>query len=150
MSVDEKDFKVVFGGVFGDQSRPLTTAWFWPKVVAIHEANERDTERRRNKPTRAELIRAYDDHIKTGEALSDVDARKIRDILVGKPESPGARKNSENAKLARDGLMYSEFTQLLGKSIPRERCKLKVGKKFGVSGSTVEAAITRMRKLGLP
>lgn len=142
-----KRYKIIPGPMFGDRE---PTPWLLRCVEAIAQSDIADTERRQAKPNQKELLAAFDRHIFNGEVLADSDARYIRDMLVGKPLPAGRPKISKNALLARDWLMYFEFGKQLAKCISPERARARAGKKFGVSGSTVEAAVTRIRKLIRP
>lgn len=133
------DMKVIFGGTFGDPA---------PKSKieeAVELADEQDATRRRDKPTKDELTAA----LLSGE-LSESDREQLRRERQGIARSAGRPKESENAKLARDVLLYSEYATQLGKGYDKHAATATAGRKFGVGKKTVEAAITRARKLFRP
>lgn len=142
----EKMFRVVEGPTFGDGESP----WLRRLINAIRQANEADETRRLVKPTRDELLIAFDKHVRENAILSEQDARHIRDVLVGKPAPAGRPKDCENARLGRDFAVYVEFGKLSGKGIPYDRVLLKVGRQFDLGSKAVEAALARVRKLMKP
>ncbi|WP_310445929.1 hypothetical protein [Thiobacillus sp.] len=130
------NMKVVFGGTFGDPA---------PKSklkTAIDQADELDTIRRREKPTRDELAAAA----KSGD-LSESDAEHLRRLALDMALPAGRPADSKNATLARDGLIYFEFGKLLGKGLEKPVAEARVGKMFGLGTKAVQAALTRTRKL---
>lgn len=134
------NFKVVKGGRIGDVGTP--SKYLDAMESAVDHANEQDAARRRDKPTRTELLAAFD----SGD-LSETDHEHIRRILKDVAQPAGAPKESENAILARDGMLWFEYGKLLGKGLEKPAAKNRTATKYGVSPKTVEAAITRMHKL---
>ncbi|MDP2831948.1 MAG: hypothetical protein Q8Q28_01350 [Pseudomonadota bacterium] len=142
-----QDCKLVDGGTFGDREPP---AWMKRQREAVERADEADAAatatRRRERPTSEELLQAYD-AFRDGAPLTPEDDRHIRDRLEEKPGLPGRPKDSENASLARDLLMYVEFARHLGKGLSKTTAKERTARKFGVKPKTVGAANTRVFKL---
>lgn len=136
------DMKVTFGGTFGDPT---------PKSKieeAVELADEQDATRRRDKPTKDELTAA----LLSGE-LSESDREHLRRERHGIARQAGRPKESENARLARDVLLYIEYATHLGKGYDKPAAMATACRKLGLGEKgekTVEAANTRARKLFRP
>ncbi len=133
------DIKALFGGTFGDPA---------PKSklqAAIEQADEDDATRRRDNPTLDELVSA----LKSGE-LSDSDSKHIERVLRGNARPAGAPKNSANAQLGRDLLLYIEYCKQLGKGLDKTVAELRAARLSGEGVATVQAAKTKARKLFRP
>jgi hypothetical protein len=139
-----RDCKIVDGGTFGPDVGADELEAVFPIRKAMRLADEADAARRRDNPTREELIEAME----SGNLTAN-DQRVILEILKDKPLPAGRPKDSKNAALARDLWMHGEYVRNLGKGLSKTAAKERAARKFGVRAKTVEAAITRAHALGI-
>lgn len=108
-----------------------------PAAEAIEKADLADAARRRDKPTREELTQALRNHAET-----ETDREHIMAILEGRAQPPGAHKQSENAKLARDILIFTDYLKQRGKGLEKVDAEKATARKFRVKVSAVRTAKT--------